>query len=80
MKDNNEKYEQIYTIATMRYQEENPGVSMEELYPVGWHTNDNYKLKVNIIAEALKKHVLVIDTELYNQSFVEGVIRSMGTK
>ncbi len=77
MQDNNEKYERLYVIAAMRYEEENPNFSIDALYPLGWHMNKNYKLKVLIIAEAIEKHILVYDTDLYKKTFLHKVNRSL---
>lgn len=43
-----------------------------ELYPVEWFGNTNYRFKINVISEALKKNCLVKDTELFKSS-IEGV-------
>ena len=40
-------------------------MSEEELYPTDWFSINNYKLKSEIIAEAIKENVLVQDTKRY---------------
>ena len=35
------------------------------LFPSNWNLNGNYHLKIEIIAEAIRNHVLVENTELY---------------
>ena len=61
----------LYTIAVMRYKEENPNLDIHNLFSMEWNLSHNYKLKNNIIAEALEKHVLVEETELYKKSFTK---------
>lgn len=39
-----------------------------ELYPVEWFGNTNYRFKINVISEALKKNCLIKDTELFKES------------
>ena len=48
----------LYVIAVMRYKEENPDLTEEELFPYDWNLNSNYHLKIEIIAEAIKNGVL----------------------
>lgn len=59
----------LYVIAVLRYKEENPKIDEIALFPTDWNLNNNYHLKVEIIAEAIKKHVLIKDTELYQKFF-----------
>ena len=58
----------LYTIAVLRYQEENPNLDENNLFPIGWNNNYDYKLKINIIAEAIKNKTTVQNTELYRNS------------
>lgn len=59
----------LYTIAVLRYKEVNSGIKEEDLFPLDWYSNNNYHLKVEIIAEAIQRHILVKDTKLYNEKF-----------
>ena len=59
----------LYTIAVMRYKEENPNIKGEDLFPMDFNISSNYHLKVEIIAEAMQKKILVVDTELYKNYF-----------
>lgn len=59
----------LYTIAVMRYKDENSNVKDEDLFPMDFNISSNYHLKVEIIAEAIQKKILVVDTELYKNYF-----------
>ncbi len=72
----NKNYRQLYIIAEMRYKDDNPTVDSNNLFPLGWHLNDDYKLKILIIAEALEKHILISNTDLYKANFIESVVSS----
>ena len=60
---------ELYVIAVMRYKEINPDLTDEELFPFDWNLNNNYHLKIEIIAEAIKNGVLIKETDLYKNSF-----------
>lgn len=60
---------ELYVIAVMRYKKTNPDLTDEELFPFDWNLNNNYHLKVEIIAEAIKNGVLIKETDLYKNSF-----------
>ena len=45
-----------------------------DLFPVDWHANEDFKLKEEILDEALLKKCLIIDTSLYASTMQEGVI------
>lgn len=55
----------LYVLAELNYKKAHPGMSEEELYPTDWFSINNYKLKSEIIAEAIKENVLVQDTKRY---------------
>ena len=59
----------LYTIAVMRYKDENSNIKDEDLFPMDFNISSNYHLKVEIIAEAIQKKILVVDTELYKKNF-----------
>lgn len=53
------------------------GKSIEEsfqLFPINWYTNNNYKLKKNVLDEAIQKKCLVEQTELYSNNMMERVV------
>ena len=61
----------LYVLAFMRYKEKNPNKSDEELFPPKWDLSRNYHLKVEIIAEAIQKHILIEETDLYKNKFID---------
>ena len=68
---NNFTDKDLYTIAVLRYKEENPNLDLDNLFSSDWNLNKDYKLKVEIIAEAIQKGILVEDTDTYKQVFVK---------
>ena len=44
-----------------------------DLFPPNWHLSDDYVLKTEILAEAIKKKIDIMDTDLYNDNMIEGV-------
>ena len=55
----------IYAFAELRYEEENK--EKDDIYPDGWYLIDDYVLKTKIITEAIKKRILIKDTDLYKK-------------
>ena len=53
----------LYVLAELNYDKAKLGD-----IPEIWYNSKNYKLKVEIIAEALEKHVKIEDTDLYKQA------------
>lgn len=62
----------LYVLAELNYKKNNPGMNEEELYPEDWFLINNYKLKNEIIAEALEKNILIKDTSKY-LDFIQNV-------
>ena len=62
----------LYVIAVMRYKDENPGVDKEDLFPSSWDSNDDYRLKVNIIAEASETGNIRLDNSPVSFQAVPG--------
>ena len=63
------KDKDLYTIAVMRYKEENPDIKDDDLFLNDFNISSNYHLKVEIIAEAINNKLLIVDTELYKKNF-----------
>ncbi len=61
----------LYIIAEVNYKKKNEGKN--NIFPEDWYSSQNYKLKTEIIAEALKKDILIQNTELYQSQFLERV-------
>ena len=45
---------------------------MDSIYPFGWFLSENYSKKIEILNEAIKNSILIINTESY-QDIIEGV-------
>jgi hypothetical protein len=63
----------IYTIALMRYKEENPNIDEDNMFTADWVLSKNYKLKTIIIAEAITNHTTVEQTETYKNEFIKKI-------
>lgn len=74
--DNDNRLFKLYTLAELSYQKhfENKIEDKELLYPEGWYSNQNYNLKIDIIAEAISKNILIEYTVKY-QELIEGIKR-----
>lgn len=68
--ENNISDKELYTIAVLRYKDENPNLS-DDMFSIEWNLCKDYPLKTNIIAEAIQNKVLVEDTETYKKVFVK---------
>lgn len=68
---NNFDDKDLYALAVLRYKEETPNLDLDNLFSSDWNLNKNYKLKIEIIAEAIQKGILVEDTDTYKQVFVK---------
>lgn len=62
----------LYTIAELNYKKIHN--NQEDIFPSNWYSTRNYKLKTEIIAEAIKKNIMIEETELYQNNMVEGII------
>lgn len=61
----------LYTIAELRYKEKYN--EKKDVFPTDWYSSHNYKLKTEIIAEALKNNIPIEETNLYQDCFGEGI-------
>ena len=61
----------LYVIAELGYKKKH--LNENNIFPFRWYSTKNYKLKVEIIAEALKKNILIKDTEIYQKYMIEGI-------
>ena len=64
-----------YIKAMGREVSSNP-IDNDDLYPLDWFSNQNYRKKIDILTEAIDKKILIIDTEGYNE-IIEGVKKSL---
>mgnify|MGYP003299963646 FL=1 len=69
MKYDDEDYK-LYVLAEITYTKENE--NREDIFPADWYSINNYKAKVEIIAEALNNKCLIAETKKY-QDRVEGI-------
>ncbi len=68
----NEEDYNLYVLAELSYKKEHPELKDEDLFPYGWYQVDNYKLKVEIIGEALEKNITIKETNGYLK-IIEGL-------
>lgn len=61
----------LYVLAEMSYIKQNPNLTKEELFPLDWYNIKDYFFKTKVIAEAIKRNILIKDTELYNETIVK---------
>ena len=59
---------ELYTIAIMRYKAENPNLNYN-LLSLEWNISQNYRLKSIIVADAIRNHILIEETELYKKNY-----------
>lgn len=64
-----------YIKAMGREVSSNP-IDNDDLYPLDWFSNQNYRKKIDILTEAIDKKILIIDTEGYNE-IIEGIKKSL---
>ena len=62
----------LYVLAEIAYKKENENIDEDNLFPIDWYSITNYKVKVEIIGEAIKEKKLIKDTTLYKNR-LEGV-------
>lgn len=62
----------LYVIAELNYKKRHN--NQKNIFPNNWYSNNNYKLKTEIIAEAIKKNIKIEETDLYINNMIEGII------
>ncbi len=65
----------LYVLAELNYKKEHPELKEDNLFPLDWYSNNNYKLKTEIIAEAINNKKLIEDVQKY-QDIQEGIKKS----
>ena len=63
----------LYVMSEIAYKDKNKLESDETLFPDNWYISKNYKLKIEIIAEALEKDTLIKNTSLYQEAMQRGL-------
>ena len=66
----------LYVLFELNYKKKHPNMSDEELFPGDWYSFNNYRTKIDVIAEALKNNILIGETKKY-QEIREGVKESL---
>lgn len=71
--DKNKLFE-LYTLAELAYERqfEETIYNKTRLYPEGWYENKNYKLKIEILTEAIKNSTLIENIPKYKET-IEGI-------
>lgn len=75
---NNNELMNLYTLAELAYKKhfEKNVDDKEYIFPENWYENKNYKLKIELISEAIKNNILIEDLPKY-QDMVEGVKKEL---
>ena len=63
----------LYVMSEIAYKDRFKLESDDVLFPNNWYLSKNYKLKVNIIGEALQKNTLIKNTSLYQAALSKGM-------
>lgn len=61
-------YKELYILMELNYLKENnrtPEQNNDDLFPINWYKIKDYKLKTEIIYEAIKEKVKIEDTKKY---------------
>ena len=67
-----DKLFELYTLAELAYKDHFKNINEEDLFPIGWYGNNDYRTKIEIITEAIKSNNLIINTPIYLK-ILEGV-------
>lgn len=71
-----DKLFELYTLAELSYKKHFKDINIEELFPIDWYSNKDYKTKIEIITEAIKTNTLIINTPSYI-NIIEGVDKKL---
>ena len=55
----------VYVLAELAYKKEHKEIDEDELFSLAWHSSKDYKLKTDIILEAIKNHKLITEVDDY---------------
>ena len=70
----NEDEFNLYVLAEGTYKKK--FLNQDDIFPEDWYSNKNYHLKTEIIMEAVKNNIKIKDTKLYQEDFIEGIIKN----
>ena len=60
----------LYVLAEISYKKAFNLESEENLFPEGWYSSNNYKLKTEILAEAIDNNTLIEETPMYKEAVI----------
>ena len=64
----NDKYDyELYVLAEANYVKKH--YNDKNIFPTDWYSTKDYKYKTEVIAEALRKNILIEEKELYQNRF-----------
>lgn len=69
-----DKLFELYTVAELSYKKHFNTTKEEDLFPIGWYENKDYKSKIAIITEAIKTNTLIVNTPSY-LNIIEGTVK-----
>ena len=61
----------LYIMAELTYKKKYG--NKDNLFSIDWYSSKNYRLKTEIIAEAIKNNIEIENTNLYQTQFLEGI-------
>lgn len=61
----------LYIMAELTYKKKYD--NKDNLFSIDWYSSKNYRLKTEIIAEAIKNNIEIENTNLYQTQFLEGI-------
>ena len=64
----------LYVLAEIAYTKDHNEIEQDDLFPINWYASKNYRLKVEIIGEALERNIMIEETELFKQAQIKGVL------
>jgi len=70
---NNQEDYDLYVMSEIAYKDKYKLDSEDELFPDNWYSSKNYKVKIEIIAEAIEKNILIEETDRYKESVIKGM-------
>ena len=60
-----EQIKKLYIITEMTYIKERE--NRDDLFPIDWYSSTDYIKKIEILGEAIKKNILIVETEKYKE-------------
>ena len=71
---NDEMDYDLYVMSEIAYKDKYKLEDEETLFPDNWYSSKNYKLKIEIIAEALENNQLIKETTKYKEAILQGLL------